>query len=349
MRPHARNAFAAALLPVLWLLLAGVARAAALASAVDSVGIPVSDADRAAAFYSEVLSFEKVADREVAGPDYEHLFGVFGMRLRMVRMRLGDESIELMQFLTPRGRPMPADTRANDRWFQHIAIIVSDMDRAYARLREHGVEHASTAPQLLPAWNPNAGGISAFYFRDPDGNFLEVLNFPPGKGAPRWQAEDRLFLGIDHTAIVVADTDSSLAFYRDMLGMTIAGSSENYGIEQERLNNVFGARLRITALRAESGPGVELLEYLAPRTGRPAPADTAANDRWHWQTNMLTSDVAAAAETALGRRFDWVSSGAVTLEDPALGFSQGLLLRDPDGHGVMVLPAAPGGERATRP
>lgn len=349
MRPHARNVFTAALLPVLWLLLAGVARAVGLVTAVDSVGIPVSDVDRAAAFYSEVLSFEKVADREVAGTDYEHLFGVFGMRLRMVRMRLGDESIELMQFLTPRGRPMPADTRANDRWFQHIAIIVSDMDRAYARLREHGVEHASTGPQLLPAWNPNAGGISAFYFRDPDGNFLEILSFPPGKGAARWQAKDRLFLGIDHTAIVVADTDSSLAFYQDMLGMTIAGSSENYGIEQERLNNVFGARLRITALRAESGPGVEFLEYLAPRTGRPTPTDTAANDRWHWQTNMLTSDVAAAAETALRRRFDWVSNGAVTLEDPALGFGQGLLLRDPNGHGVMLLPAASVDERATRP
>ena len=45
--------------------------------------------------------------------------------------------------------------------------------------------------------------------------------------------------------------------------MTIAGTSENYGVEQEHLNNVFGARLRITALRAARGPGVELLEYLA--------------------------------------------------------------------------------------
>ncbi len=52
----------------------------------------------------------------------------------------------------------------------------------------------------------------------------------------------------------------------------MAGTSENHGLEQERLNNVFGARLRITALRAARGPGVELLEYLAPRTW---PADAA--------------------------------------------------------------------------
>jgi hypothetical protein len=87
---------------------------------------------------------------------------------------------------------------------------------------------------------------------------------------PKWQAPgSRLFLGIDHSAIVVTDTDASLAYYRDTLGLKVVGGSENYGVEQERLNNVFGARLRITALRAGYGPGVELLEYLAPRTGRP--------------------------------------------------------------------------------
>ena len=77
---------------------------------------------------------------------------------------------------------MPADSRGNDRWFQHVAIIVSDMGRAYARLRDHGVTHASTGPQRLPDWNVGAAGIEAFYFRDPDGHFLEVLQFPPGKG-----------------------------------------------------------------------------------------------------------------------------------------------------------------------
>src|SRR5205085_5189828 len=69
------------------------------------------------------------------------------------------------------------DARSNDRWFQHVAIIVSDIDRAYQWLREHKVQHASPGPQLLPAWNPNAGGIRAFYFRDPDGHPLEVLWF----------------------------------------------------------------------------------------------------------------------------------------------------------------------------
>jgi catechol 2,3-dioxygenase-like lactoylglutathione lyase family enzyme len=111
------------------------AASAQMVSAVDSVGITVSDMDRSVAFYENVLDFRKIADREVAGDRYEHLFGLFGVRLRMVRMQLGDESIELMQFLAPRGRHIPEDSASNDRWFQHVAVIVSDMDAAYARLR----------------------------------------------------------------------------------------------------------------------------------------------------------------------------------------------------------------------
>ena len=57
-------------------------------------------------------------------------------------------------------------------------------------------------------------------------------------------------------------------------------------MEQEHLNNVFGVRLRITTLRAATGTGVELLEYRAPRDGRPAPHDLRANDVAHWQITM---------------------------------------------------------------
>ncbi len=187
---------------------------------MEAPGLTVSDMDRSVEFFTRVLTFEKVSDVEVAGEAYERLQGVFGLRMRVVRMRLGDEQIELTEYLAPRGRPVPEDARSNDRSFQHVAIIVSDMDRAYRVLREHKVQHASTGPQRLPDWNKNAAGIEAFYFKDPDGHALEILAFPADKGAAKWhQATDKLFLGIDHTAIVVGDTDASLRFYRDTLGL----------------------------------------------------------------------------------------------------------------------------------
>ncbi|MGH7165806.1 MAG: VOC family protein, partial [Nitrospiraceae bacterium] len=127
-----------------------------LVAAVDAVGMTVSDIDRAVEFYARILAFEKVSDVEVAGTEYEHLQGVFGLRMRVVRMKLGDESIELTEYLAPKGRPIPVESRSNDRWFQHIAIIVADMDRAYRVLRQDKVQHASSGPQRLPDWNKNA-------------------------------------------------------------------------------------------------------------------------------------------------------------------------------------------------
>jgi catechol 2,3-dioxygenase-like lactoylglutathione lyase family enzyme len=305
------------------------AYAAGPARTVDTVAMTVADMDRSVAFYTQVLTFEPVSDMEVAGPDYEHLDGVFGLRARVVRLRLGAEYLTLIQYLAPRGRPFPVDSRANDHWFQHVAIVVSDMDRAYGRLRARKVEYASTGPQTLPAWNINAGGIRAFYFRDPDEHYLELIQFPPGKGDPRWQlGKGRLFMGIDHSAIVVGDTDTSLRFYRDVLGLRVAGASENYGVEQEHLNNVFGARLRITSLRAAGGPGVELLEYLAPRDGRPIPRDVEPNDLVFWRIVMIGPVAPVAADLKVDE---------VATPGHELGFSHAALIRDPDGHATELI------------
>src|SRR5262249_13562695 len=260
MKRWSRN-FAAALLLA---LLETIAIAQAAQVAVDGVGVTVSDIDRAVAFYS-ALTFQKVSDVEVLGEPYERLEGVFGARMRIVRMQLGKEHLDLIQYVAPPGRPIPVDSRSNDLWFQHIAIVVRDMEQAFAKLRELKVQFVSTAPQTLPPSIPAAAGIKAFYFRDPDQHNLEVIYFLRGKGDRRWQEKtDRLFLGIDHTAIGTSNTDASLKFYRDLLGMRKAGESENFGTEQEHLNQVSGAHLRITGMRASSGPGVEFLEYLTP-------------------------------------------------------------------------------------
>lgn len=315
-----------------------VAPPAVAVDAVRSIGMTVSDLDRAVAFYTTVLEFEKVAEVEVSGDEYDRLQGLFGIRMRLALLRLGEETIELTEYLAPRGRPAPVDARSNDRWFQHIAIIVSDMDRAYAQLRAHDVEHVSPEPQRLPDWNPNAGGIKAFYFKDPDGHPLEILEFPEGKGDPKWhRTEGGLFRGIDHTAIVVRETAASLRFYRDVLGFRIAGESLNYGIEQERLNSVFGARLRITALRAREGPGIELLEYQAPGGGRPMPDDERANDHMHWQTRLVVPDAARATAALVDAGAVLVSPGAVRLSERTLGFSHAVMARDPDGHVLQLV------------
>lgn len=305
---------------------------------VEAIGFTVSDMEKSIRFFSGILSFEEVADVEVYGSEYEHLQGVFGLRMRVVRMKLGDELIELTEYLAPQSRPIPVDSRSNDLWFQHIAIVVNDMDQAYEHLRRHKVRHASTGPQTIPEWNEAAAGIRAFYFKDPDGHNLEIIYFPAGKGDPKWQKDSTsLFLGIDHTAIVVNDTQQSLKFYQDLLGLKVAGESVNYGIEQEHLNNVFGARLHITALRAAKGPGIEFLEYLAPSDGRPMPVDIRANDIMHWQINLVVRSAQTAEERLRQGKVSFVSTSATEIPESSLGFEAGVLIRDPDGHGIRLI------------
>ncbi len=308
--------------------------------AVESVGITVSDMERSVDFFSKVLSFEKISDVEISGRAYETLQGLSGLRVRVVNMRLGDEYITLSQYIAPSGgRPIPMDSRSHDLWFQHIAIVVSDMDKAYRQLRQYSVKHVSTAPQIIPKSNPAAAGISAFKFRAPDDHNLELLYFPPGKGDPRWQRTNKqLFLGIDHTAISISNTESSLKFYRDILGLTVVGESLNTGIEQERLDNLFGATVRITGLRPGSHPpGIEFLEYLTPPGRRPMPLSTKANDLWSWQIRLVVKDVNGAERRMSKAGYRKVSSAVANFSNDKLGFVKGLLVLDPDGHRVLLI------------
>src|SRR5437867_10017359 len=305
--------------------------------AVESIGMTVSDMDRSVEFYS-ALTFQKVSEFEVFGGEFEHLEGVFGARMRIVRMQLGNEYLDLTQYLAPPGRPIPADSRSNDLWFQHVAIVVRDMGQTFEKLRALKVQFVSTGPQTLPPSIKAAAGIRAFYFRDPDQHNLEIIYFPPGKGDPRWQEKtDKLFLGIDHTAIGISKTDASLKFYRDLLELRKAGESENFGTEQEHLNQVFGAHLRITGMRASSGPGIEFLEYLTPRDGRTRPADVHANDIVHWQTMIATNDVDLLAKKLREAHVSFVSSGIVMMPKGKVGYFKGALVSDPDGHSVLLI------------
>lgn len=306
---------------------AGIAMlpADAAVSEVRTIGITVANLPRALEFYTNVLPFCQSASTEIQGAEYAELFNLPGGRAKVAELKLGEERIALVEHAWS-GKAIPHDSRSYDHWFQHIAIVVTDMERAYEHLRRHKVRHVSTAPQTLPAWNTNAGGIKAFYFMDTEGHVLEIIWFPPEKGDARWQAEtDRLFLGIDHTAIVVSDTEQSLRFYGETLGFRVAGESENYGPEQERLNQVFGARLRITALRAPRGPGIEFLEYIAPPGGRPLWAEAKANDLTFWSTEIIVDSVGSAGGT-------WISKRAT-----AIGSQRTVLTRDPDGHALRFV------------
>ncbi|MGH8671856.1 MAG: VOC family protein [Burkholderiales bacterium] len=334
-----RSTFAGRLCGALFAFLAFAASACfADVREIRSFALTVSDMQRSVAFYERALGFQKVAERTIVDQNYDYLTGVFAARVRSVTMRLGDETVELDQFIAPGGEPIPVDSRSNDLWFQHFAIVVSDMEKAYAHLSRFPIQAISSAPQTIPASNTAAAGVKAFKFKDPDGHPLELLYFPPAKGRAKWhQPTGDLFLGIDHSAITVSDTGRSLRFYRDVLGMDVAGSSLNSGSTQEQLDNAFGAVVRVTGLRPDSaeGPGIEFLQYLTPAGGRAIPQGFGANDILHVRSVLEVDDIDAMTSMLQENNITFVSPHVVSVA--GLPFSKGLMVKDPDGHAVLLV------------
>lgn len=303
--------------------------------AVRALTLTVSDVDRSVAFFRG-MDFALDGERDVEGPAFDAVNGLHGARAHVARLQLGSEIVELRSFAGNPGRPVPTGARSNDSIFQHMAIVVSDIDAAFARIVGLGARTVSAAPQTIPSTNPAAGGIRAAYFLDPDGHDLEVIWFPRGKGNPRWQGSGGVFRGVDHSAIAVTDTEASQRYY-EALGFTVAGRSLNFGSEQEALSGVAGARVRITGLAPKAGPAVEFLSYLVPGPGEETPLDASVTDLWHWEITVEVADVERAANDVARAGGGRLGAASVDVRALAEGYSRAALVKDRDGHWLRLV------------
>lgn len=309
---------------------------------IRSIALVVRDLAVSRRFYVDALGFTPEAEDRLEGEGFARLVGVRDARADRATLRLGRERIELVQFATA-GAPYPQASASPDLWFQHFAIVVSDIDAAHARLRGAlgFVPISEGGPQRLPA---RSGGVAAFKFRDPDGHPLELLAFPPDAAPARWRqaapGDAGPFLGIDHSAIAVADTARAEAFYVSMLGLAVGSRSLNRGPEQERLDGTFNAVVEVTGLRLpdEGGPHLELLCYRVPPTGRPIPVDARANDIAATRLRIACTDLEATVDEAVEKRLRFVSPGIVVQADG----SRAVSLRDIDGHLLELVEGAHG-------
>lgn len=237
---------------------------------IAGLGLNVTDLDRATAFYTALG----------LTPD------------RPGRLRFGAVALDLT---LATGAPYPTPASANDPWFQHFAVAVADIEQAAAIALAAGATPISHGgPQVLP---PNTGGVTAWKFRDPDGHPLE-LSLIPGSDWLRDAAAGAVFLGVDHTAVAVADLAASRRWY-EARGFDATGRSTNTGPEQDRLDGLAGVVVEIVALAPPAaGPHLELLAY---RTPAPSPARPIADgDVAATRTLLSGGDVATDRD---GHRF----------------------------------------------
>lgn len=260
--------------------------------------LTVVDLRAAEAFYAALPGIT-VERRDDAEPAMAALLGVD--RIEQVWLRRGEQALVLQQF-HPAGDPYPGDPIACDQAFQHVALPVADAETAAAGLPGSAAPISRNGAQRLP---PSSGSATAFKFRDPDGHPLELIQFADGHLG-----------GVDHSAIVSADVERSIAFYRDQLGFSMASRQTNRGPEQDRLDGLNDAIVEVVALEPTvTTPHVELLAYRSPPV-RPA-GPHAAND---------------IAATRLVLTVDALPTPRVSLADG----TKAALIRDPDGH-LLVL------------
>ncbi len=249
----------------------------------------------------EVLGVVDEGQSVVQGEALHRRFGLSEGRAVVRHHRLGKERLDYVTFEGADSRIDTDPGPSNTLWFQHVAIVVSDMHRAVEQLIPL-VSAISESPQWLP------NGVAAWKFRNAAGHAMELLWFPADQGDSRWQQPDApLFQGIDHTAIAVSDSDSSLQFYGVELGLQLRYATLNKGVEQERLDALTNAQVAIHGLRGSSPCGVEFLRYLQPKPLQPSAASLLPQ-------NALYAQILVHAP----------------------GAGEGRLRSDPDGHRLWI-------------
>jgi catechol 2,3-dioxygenase-like lactoylglutathione lyase family enzyme len=320
---------------------------------IERVVLVVADLEQAERDYVGTLGFT-VENRETVGPELIQALrlhgrhgrhpllprGRFGLRSavppgaggRRSSLRLGREHVDLVEFART-GRRYPTGSTSTDLWFQHFAIVVDDMEDAYRRVTasDRFRPISRSGPIQLPV---ASGGVVAFKFRDSDGHPLELLAFTEGRSRDSWRGRPASgpFLGIDHTAMSVADMDTSLGFYSAVLGLSARTCNENGGREQGSLDDVDDVSVRVAQLEPElDAPRLQLLHYRAG-SRRPIPRDTASNDiaATHCELRVKALDPLLGA---LDERGEPVAPEHLVRHRDG---TRSTLITSPDGHRILV-------------
>lgn len=135
---------------------------------LEHVGLGVVDLDRSVAFYRDVLGFSV---RRILEPRDDSRLGVVtgmpGARARIAHLVMGNNMLELFQYVEPAAKSFARDRSQADKGFIHMGVRSDDLRGDCDRLRARGVEFISEPVEFRP-------GVWVVYFRGPDGEVIEL-------------------------------------------------------------------------------------------------------------------------------------------------------------------------------
>lgn len=135
---------------------------------IEHPALSVSDLNRSLMFYRDLLGLELIRIIEPReDPKLGMITGMPDARARIAHLRLGENMLELFQYVTPCGRSLPKDHRQADHGFIHAGFRSTDVREDFCRLSEKGVLFISEPVEFRP-------GVWVVYFRGPDGEVCEL-------------------------------------------------------------------------------------------------------------------------------------------------------------------------------
>nr|WP_294438541.1 VOC family protein [uncultured Blautia sp.] len=140
------------------------------------VGLTVSNLERSLHFYRDVLGLEYQGQLLMEGKETEAMFQRTNCKARVAYLN-GSEMlhmppVELIQFVEEEITCKSMDLFSTS--ISELCFLVEDAEQVYQMLMEQGVECLS-APQEFDFRQAGFGRSKAFYFRDPDGIILEIM------------------------------------------------------------------------------------------------------------------------------------------------------------------------------
>ncbi len=140
------------------------------------VGLTVSDLDKSISFYRDILGLEFQGEILMVGEETDKLFNRKNCQARIAYLN-GSKNIEvppieLIQFLGNEINKVQADLFTTS--ISEVCFYTDDIDSVYEHLVENKVECLSE-PQYFDFTSQGFGRSKAFYFKDPDGIILEMM------------------------------------------------------------------------------------------------------------------------------------------------------------------------------
>lgn len=140
------------------------------------VGLTVSDLDRSIAFYRDILGLEFQGEIFMAGEETDRLFRMKDTKARVAYLNgskaMEAPPIELIQFVDNKVKKVKGNLFTTS--ISEVCFYTDDIERVYNSLIENHVECLSE-PQYFDFRANKLGESKAFYFRDPDGIVLEMM------------------------------------------------------------------------------------------------------------------------------------------------------------------------------